>query len=51
MASAAPKTITEPSMADKGTNLTRAATGGVFLDGTYINTTRKEEGQDYTYMW
>ena len=42
-----------------GTQLTFAASGGAFLDGCYMNTTRKqerneatgEEAQHYLYMW
>ena len=43
----------------QGTKLTMAASGGAFLDGCYMNTTRTqerneatgEEAQHYLYMW
>ena len=39
-----------------GQSLTSAGTGGAFLDGCYMNTTRSsaeqgEEAQNYKYMW
>lgn len=63
----APKLMNTGDLADPGiggcpsggTQLTQAATGGAFLDGCYMNTTRIEkrredmghEAQNYLYMW
>ena len=37
--------------ADRGVYLTAQGTGNAFQDGWYFNTTRKEEGQNFLYMW
>ena len=64
---AAPKLMTTEGMPGAGANgcpkpgkqLTRTKSGGAFLDGCYMNTTRSqtrdettgEEAQHYLYMW
>lgn len=57
-----PKLMNEPKVdlpKEGGKYLTSKATNGAFLDGWYVNTTRKqdrkemigEEAQHYLYMW
>lgn len=54
-----PDASSDGSCPAQGSKLTFAASGGAFLDGCYMNTTRSqerneatgEEAQNYLYMW